>query len=210
MQEIDGRNAESTAAALHLPRVQAAAARQPNRQHMTKLPDALDSVIQSARLQMTPIALDDHAFIQVLTNTPEWIRFIGDRNIRNSDDARAYIQKIQDSSNLHFWVVRPLGEDLSMGVVSFIKRDYLEHYDIGFAFLMDYTKKGYAQEAARAVLQTLVKNGSYEQILATTIPDNVASIQLLEKLGLRFERELEVEELRLLLYATPAATFLKD
>jgi RimJ/RimL family protein N-acetyltransferase len=75
---------------------------------------------------------------------------------------------------------------------------------------MDYTKKGYAQEAARAVLQELVKNGDHEQILATTIPDNVASIQLLEKLGLTLERELEVEDLKLLLYATPAATFLAD
>jgi RimJ/RimL family protein N-acetyltransferase len=177
---------------------------------MTNFPDFLGAVIRSPRLEMTPIALGDHAFIEVLTNTPEWIRFIGDRNIRNSDDARAYIQKIQDSPNLHFWVVRPLGEDLSMGVVSFIKRDYLEHHDIGFAFLMDYTKKGYAQEAARAVLQELVKNGDHEQILATTIPDNVASIQLLEKLGLTLERELEVEDLKLLLYATPAATFLAD
>ena len=169
-----------------------------------------NAIIHSPRLQMTPIASDDHAFIQVLTNTPEWIRFIGNRNIQNSDDARAYIQKIRDNPNLHFWVVRPIGEDLPMGVVSFIKRDYLDHHDIGFAFLMEFTRKGYAQEAARAVLQELVKNGNHEQILATTIPDNVASIQLLEKLGLTLERELDVEGLRLLLYATPAVTFIND
>jgi RimJ/RimL family protein N-acetyltransferase len=37
-------------------------------------------------------------------------------------------------------------------------------------------------------------------ILATTLPENTASVKLLEKLGLTFERELEADTNRLYIY----------
>ena len=48
----------------------------------------------TARLVLDNVAPGDAEFILRLVNTAGWLRFIGDRNIRTAEDARAYVQKI--------------------------------------------------------------------------------------------------------------------
>ncbi len=154
------------------------------------------------RLTLNPLAASDAAFIFELVNTPGWIEFIGDRNIHSIADSENYIQKILNSSNIVYWTVRLKEDQTSIGVVTFIKRNYLAHHDIGFAFLPQYAKKGYAYEASKIILDNALANPSYLAILATTIPTNKNSIQLLEKLGLGYEKELTIENNKLLIYST--------
>ena len=156
---------------------------------------------ETERLSLSQLNLTDSKFISELVNTPEWIKFIGDRNINNDEDARAYIQRLIDNPNINYWVVRKSDEQIPIGIVTFIKRDYLEHHDIGFAFLTKHTKQGYAFEATSAVLNDLKNDAAHSQILATTIKENINSIQLLEKLGFRFDREIKVEDEMLLVYS---------
>jgi ribosomal-protein-alanine N-acetyltransferase len=156
------------------------------------------------RLFLNEINLNDAEFISELVNTPEWIKFIGDRNIRSIAEANEYIQKIINNPNTNFWVVRIQDQQIPIGIITFIKRDYLDHYDIGFAFLTKYTKKGYAYEASIAVLNDAFKNSNHEHILATTVKENINSIQLLEKLGLRFYKEIQNENEFLQVYSLTA------
>jgi RimJ/RimL family protein N-acetyltransferase len=156
---------------------------------------------QTSRLLLAELNLNDAEFISELVNTPEWKRFIGDRNIKTREAANEYVRKIMGNPNIHYWVVKIQEQQIPIGVITFIKRDYLEHYDIGFAFLEKYTKKGYAYEATIAVMNDAMKDGTHSHILATTVKENVNSIQLLEKLGLRFENEIEREDETLLVYA---------
>jgi RimJ/RimL family protein N-acetyltransferase len=162
------------------------------------------------RLSLNEILLNDAEFISELVNTPEWIKFIGDRNIRSIADANEYIQKIISNPNTNFWVVRIQDQQIPIGIITFIKRDYLDHYDIGFAFLAKHTKKGYAHEASIAVLNDAIKNANHIQILATTVKENTNSIQLLEKLGLRFYKEIQNENQLLLVYSITADKLLID
>jgi RimJ/RimL family protein N-acetyltransferase len=81
----------------------------------------------------------------------------------------------------------------SAGIITYIKRDYLEHPDIGFAFLPAFAKSGYAYEATNGVLNKLISEDSLTNILAITVPGNIDSIKLLKKVGLVFEKEIEVE-----------------
>jgi len=76
----------------------------------------------------------------------------------------------------------------------------LDQPDIGFAFLPRFTKAGYAIEATAAVLNSLRTDQGLKSILATTLPDNVASIGLLGKLGFRLEKQVTVDGLNLLVY----------
>jgi len=69
-----------------------------------------------------------------------------------------------------------------------LKRDELPDADIGFAFLPDFWNRGFAFEAATAVLQDARERLKLTRILAIVNPDNEASIKLLQKLALRFER----------------------
>lgn len=56
---------------------------------------------QTKRLILNELSLNDEVFITELLNTPEWIKFIGDRNIRTQEDARGYIQQIMDNPNIN-------------------------------------------------------------------------------------------------------------
>jgi len=157
--------------------------------------------LTTERLVLNSVTSGDAAFILELVNTPGWLKFIGDRKVHDLPAAEAYVQKMRNNQDANSWVVRLKAGEIPIGVISFLQRDYLEHRDIGFAFLPGFGKKGYAFEAASAVLNSLVEEGSYPCIYATTLPDNVNSIQLLEKLGLQYERVIRVGEEDLRLYA---------
>jgi len=155
----------------------------------------------TSRLNLIKLGFSHSEFILELINTPEWITYIGNRNIKTKSEVTEYIQKIIDSQNIKYWVVILKEECIPIGIITFIKRDYLEYCDIGFAFLKPYTKKGYAHEATFAVLEDAMKENVQPTILATTIKENVNSIQLLEKLGFRFFNAIEKENTPLMVYS---------
>jgi RimJ/RimL family protein N-acetyltransferase len=160
------------------------------------------------RLNLSPLTTTDARFIIQLVNTPGWLAFIGDRNVHNDDDALAYIKRITDNPNVIYWVVRQNETNDAIGVVTFIKREYLDHHDIGFAFLPQYAKQGFAYEAAMAVLADVMIET--KTVLATTVPENTSSIQLLEKMGLSYEREITDEGDNLLVYGISIDKFYID
>jgi RimJ/RimL family protein N-acetyltransferase len=161
------------------------------------------------RLFIEPLANKDSDFIFELLNTDGWIKFIGNRNINSNDDAVAYIEKIKENKNINYWTVNLKETNSSIGLVTLIKRDYLEHPDIGFAFLPGFYNKGYAYEAAKAVLTDLITDNTITNILAITLPGNNSSIRLLRKLGLSFDKEMERDKETLHIYSATAGKLLK-
>ena len=152
------------------------------------------------RLFIEPLTFNDTAFILELVNTEGWLTFIGNRNVHSEMDAKEYIQKIIDNSNTDYSLVKRKEDQTKIGIITFIQRDYLDHPDIGFAFLPAYSNKGYAYEATKAVLKNLIETNNLAHILATTIPENLHSIKLLKKLGLSYEKEIEVNKVKLQIY----------
>ena len=160
--------------------------------------------ISTERLTLSPLNTTDARFIFELVNTEGWLEFIGNRNIGSEAKAIPYIQKILDNPNVTYWVVRLNDTGIPIGVITYIKRDYLEHKDIGFAFLPAFAKQGYAIEATKAVLNKLVSEQGLSNVLATTIPKNISSITLLKKLGFTFNKELLINDEMLHVYETSA------
>lgn len=145
---------------------------------------------KTKRLILNRLTLQDAHFIFELVNTPGWIKYIGDRNIHSIDDAAMYIEKILNNPGITYWVVQLTGKHTPVGIITFIKRDYLAHHDIGFAFLPEHTKKGLAFEAAYTVLNDLFSMAAGTAILATTIKKNNDSVHLLKKLGFTYLQEI--------------------
>lgn len=159
---------------------------------------------ETERLTLRPLAHSDNAFIIALLNSPGWIAYIGDRNIRSAADAEAYINKVNGNTGIQYWVVCLKTDASAIGLVTCIRRDYLDHPDIGFAFLPGSEGHGFAKEAASVVLHYLLHDTAFTTILATTVPENVRSIRLLEKLGLHYQREIVNEGDVLRVYAISA------
>jgi RimJ/RimL family protein N-acetyltransferase len=161
--------------------------------------------ISTNRLLLNLLTKEDHEFILQLLNSSGWIEFIGDRNVHSKEEAVAYINKILASENLFYWVVRIQGENLSVGIISFIKRSYLDHFDIGFAFLPEYNGLGYAYEAAQEILSIMSVQLNHHPVFATTIPGNTKSIKLLKKLGLHFKEELKLKDETIHIYSNASS-----
>ncbi|MED4908617.1 GNAT family N-acetyltransferase [Brevibacillus centrosporus] len=172
-------------------------------------------VLETERLHLRYQTLDDAPFILELVNDPAWLQFIGDRGVRTLDDARSYIAngaiKSYERDGFGFYLVERKEDHTLLGMCGLVKREGLEDVDIGFAFLPDYRSKGYAYEAASAVMQYAKETLGLTRVVAITTQDNHSSGRLLEKLGLRFERLVQMpndtELLRLFVYdASHAST----
>jgi RimJ/RimL family protein N-acetyltransferase len=157
--------------------------------------------IVTDRLFIEPLSPDDHAFIFELLNTENWNRFIGNRNIHSKADAVAYIEKIVGSPDVTYWVVRLKTDGVSIGIITLLKRSYLTCPDIGFAFLPRFFNRGYAFEAAEAVLNEVIKVNEVAEVFAITTLENHPSVRLLNRLGMKFQDEITIDEKRLQLYS---------
>ena len=154
------------------------------------------TVIETPRLILRHLTLDDAPFILELLNDPDWLRHIGDKNVHSLDDARAYLTNgpIDMVARLGFGLLAVERRDDAaiIGMCGLIKRDTLEDVDIGFAFLPAYRGAGYAQEAAEATLAWGREALGLPRIVAIVSPKNAASAKLLERCGLRRESQIEL------------------
>lgn len=156
---------------------------------------SLIKTLQTARLALRPFELSDADFIFALLNTPGWLQFIGDRQIRTQEDARHYLQEsiINNFKNNGFGAFAVINQQNErIGMCGLFKRDTLEFPDIGYALLPAFEGKGYAVEAAKAVLQWAQDDLKFTRILAITHPDNVRSSTLLNKIGLVYEQRIRL------------------
>ncbi len=155
-------------------------------------------VVRTHRLVLRRLGEADGAFILELLNEPSFIRNIGDKGVRSVADARRYIAEgpvasyLRHGFGLYLVVLTESGAPI--GICGLLKRDALADPDVGFALLPHYRARGYALEAAAAVMSHGRTELGLRRIVAVTRPDNRPSIRVLEKLGLRFDRMVRVAE----------------
>jgi RimJ/RimL family protein N-acetyltransferase len=155
-------------------------------------------ILETERLVVRHLTIDDTAFILELLNEPSFIQNIGDRNIRTEDDARKYILngpiESYDKNGFGLFMVELKDTSAPIGMCGLLKRDSLPGVDVGFAFLPKYWTKGYAFESASAVLKYAKETLGLNRILGIVNPENSASIRVLEKLGLKFEGMIKMPQ----------------
>jgi RimJ/RimL family protein N-acetyltransferase len=150
------------------------------------------TVLETERLILRHFNPDDARFILALLNEPSFLRYIGDKKVRTLEDARQYILNgpVATYARHGFGLYQVELKDLHtpIGMCGLLKREELPRPDIGFAFLPDFWNKGFAYEAATAVLTDARERLQLDGLVAIVNPDNEASIRLLEKLGFNFEQ----------------------
>ncbi|MED1408227.1 MULTISPECIES: GNAT family N-acetyltransferase [Bacillus] len=149
-------------------------------------------VRETERLILRWFDVKDAPFILELVNDPAWIQFIGDKGVRNLEDAKNYILNgpvdMYNKIGFGLYLVERKEDLTPLGMCGLIKRDSLEDVDIGFAFLEKFRSKGYGYESAAAVMEYGKNELGLKRIVAITSIDNADSGKLLEKVGLRFEK----------------------
>jgi RimJ/RimL family protein N-acetyltransferase len=154
-------------------------------------------IVRTRRLALRQLDVDDAGFILELLNEAGFLRFIGDKGVRDLADAREYICKGPvDSYARHGFglYLTSLRDGTPIGICGLVKRQGLADADVGFAFLTRHHAKGYATESAAAVLTHARQVLGLSRIVAITAPENAGSIAVLEKIGLKFERMIRLTE----------------
>jgi RimJ/RimL family protein N-acetyltransferase len=154
------------------------------------------NVLETERLVLRQLTTDDADFILELMNEPSFIRFVADRGLRTTADAAQFLRERILSSYEQFGfgfyrvALKESGEPI--GICGLVKRETLEHADVGFSVLQRFCGKGFAYEAAAAVMHYGRTVLGLAQIIAVTAPDNQISMRLLEKLGLKYQRKIHL------------------
>ncbi len=124
-------------------------------------------------------------------NDPEFVRHVGDRGIRTPDEARDAMRdgpmKLYEDHGFGPYCMVLKSDGSRIGICGLFQRENLDHPDIGFAVLPMYCGTGYAGEAAVSVVKHARDDLGIGTLTAIVSPGNVASVRLIEKLGLRFE-----------------------
>ncbi|MFT5710745.1 MAG: ribosomal-protein-alanine N-acetyltransferase [Halioglobus sp.] len=147
--------------------------------------------LETARLIIDEITSKDASFILQMLNDPTFIKYVADRGIRTEEQARAYIQdRVVASYEEHGFAmgaVRLKDSGEVIGMCGLVNRDTLEDIDIGYGFLPKFRGKGYALEAAVAVMKMGREDFGLQRLLAIIHPANTASRALAEKMGMHCE-----------------------
>jgi len=154
---------------------------------------------ETERLVLWRMTEEDAAFILELLNEPLFHRFIGDKGVRNLDEARTYLKTGPIASyaehGFGLFLVERKSDHVAVGMCGLLKRTSMEDVEIGFAFLARYSGQGYATEAGRAVMQLGRDHFGLKRIAAIADIDNEASANVLRKIGLQLRGTIKLPEL---------------
>ena len=144
--------------------------------------------LESKRLIIRELKINEAPFYFELFNDPDWIRFINDKNLKSVEETASFLRDFQlkQKKGLGYFTVIQKDTNKPIGVSTVLKRDALDYYDIGYAFLPIGRGKGYATEATKLIIEYVRNEFKQEKVLAFTKPENESSQKLLKKLDFKY------------------------
>jgi RimJ/RimL family protein N-acetyltransferase len=153
---------------------------------------------ETERLILRPTDLTDASFLVALYNTPKWLKYIGDRKIKTIAQAKQFIEarilpQLITLGYSNYTVIRK-ADQTKIGACGLYDREGLIGIDLGFAFLPEYEKQGYAFEASSVLMDAANKQFGLESLGAITTKDNNDSQSLLKKLGFEYTKMIKLTD----------------
>ena len=149
------------------------------------------TLFTTERLYVRKLVPEDAPFLLALFNAPNWLQYLGDRNIKTMEAARTYLEEVYikgyEENGYGAWLVILNDGGAPIGLCGLFKRSYLDQPDLGYSFLPEYEGKGYAFEAASGTLTYALDSLKLTELLAIVSEGNQRSKRLLEKLGFSFK-----------------------
>ena len=153
-------------------------------------------VLETERLLLREVEDEDAPFMLELLNSPGFLENIGDRGVRDLEQAMAFIdERLRGSyrdNGFGMWVTIQKSDHTPVGLAGLVRREGLEVPDVGYAFVQRVWGRGYAQEAAAAVLAHAQGPLGIPKLAAITSPENFASMAVLRKIGFSFHGMVEL------------------
>jgi RimJ/RimL family protein N-acetyltransferase len=164
---------------------------------MTQHEIPTETIFETQRLRLRMLNAEDARFYLRLVNDPSFIDNIRDKGIRTIAEAEIAIQTghrdVQLRMGFSLYLVERKVDQRAIGLCGLVKRDDLPGIDIGYAYLPEFGRQGFAYEANQGLLHYAKNTLHLQELLAIVSPHNLASCQLLEKLEFQFQKNIELK-----------------
>lgn len=155
---------------------------------------SLTSLVTTARTYLRPFTHADLALLQALHSDPQVMRYFHSGPRSNADSAR-HLQELtthQAAYQFSSWAVFSRGDDEFIGRAGPLVWPETGEVEIGYVLHQKFWGLGLGTELARALVAWVFENVTTTQIIAVTMPENLASRRVLEKAGLQLRQVLEI------------------
>ena len=153
---------------------------------------------ETERLLIQPTTELDASFILELINTPKWVEYMGDYKVYTHNDVLKYIHDgitipLNKYGYSDFTVIRK-SDGVKLGTCGLYHREGIGGVDLGFAFLPQYEKQGYAFESASKLKEIAFEHFKLDKINSITTASNDSAQKLMRKLGFSYLNRINIPQ----------------
>lgn len=149
---------------------------------------------ETERLILREIVPADRNGLFAIDSDPDVHIYLGKspiHNIEQIDDIILFIRKQYVDNGIGRWAMIEKSSNNFIGwaglkLVRELTNKHIDFYDLGYRLNKSYWGKGFATEAARAALKYGFNKLNLNEIYAITDSQNVASRNVIEKVGLKY------------------------
>jgi len=157
----------------------------------------MNIVIETERLILRTFTEDDGILIYELNKDPDVTEYTGDQ-VRDIEHACQVLEQVilpqYALYNHGRWAVHVKSDFEFIGWCGLKARPERNENDLGYRFMKSAWGKGFATEAALACLKYGFEKLNLPRIVGRAMPQNIASLKVLEKCGMKYIGEEVVDD----------------
>ena len=154
-------------------------------------------IFETPRLILRQFTEADAPLILSLNSDPEIVKYVHEPTLKTVEQAEKILQDIiltQYKNNLGRWAIHTRSDMNFIGWCGLKYRPELDEIDLGYRLMQKAWGKGFATEAAQHSLEHGFTKLNLKLITGRAHIENIASIKVLEKIGMNFIGESIVDE----------------
>lgn len=171
-------------------------------------------MLETSRLFIRPAVMEDAYNLFTLNSDPEVVRYTGDASFTSMMDAQNIIKErmiaqFDKHKMSRFMVFLKDGTFIGWSGLKYFPET--NEVDLGYRFMKKFWGKGYATESSKAWLKHGFEILNLPKIIAKAMPENTASIKVMQKLGMTFRGYVHdpTDPMPLVLFDITKAEYLK-
>ena len=157
--------------------------------------------VETVRLILEPFNDSHYEGLRVMDNDAEVMRYINKGIVKTPEETWEGIRRVQarwDKYHFSWWAIREKSSGAIVGAACLQHLANVEGapLEIGWRLVPEHNGKGYATEAAKAIVDYAVERVGASYLVAVADPENIASQRVMKRLGMSYkalERHYDTE-----------------
>jgi len=156
----------------------------------------MKTILETNRLLLREFNISDADSFYELNLNPNVIKYTGNSAFKDIEEAKTFLKNYSDYQKNGFgrWAIINKSTQKFLGWCGLKYDENLNETDIGFRFFEHFWNKGFATESAKACINYGFEKLNLKTTVGRAMKENMASIKVLEKIGLQYQRDFNGKE----------------